>query len=424
MWARNAVMSRFLLMLYFCLTTLLYPLGRLWILRRMVQGKEDSACLRERFGHASHTRPKGPLMWIHGASVGEAMGTLGLIDTLLQQNTRLSVLLTTGTQTSARLLRQRFAGQSRIIHQMLPFDWFWCVKRFLRFWRPDCFLLMEGDLWPHLLSLSARQKIPIFFMNAQISERSFARWRGIRPFFRLCCHAMRECLAVSESHAERLVFLGAPCVRVVGSLKWTAPPIPADASTLHAYEQRWKGRRIWLAASTHEGEEKFILDAYRLLLRDYPDLQLILAPRYIIRVPEIEKLLEAEKMESSSIYLVTEMGVLGTFYRLADVVFVGGSLSPRVGGHNIIEPALCGAAVLYGPCMMKQQDVVTLFENHHISSSVSTVAACAAEVSALLKNEDERGRRIRRALHLIEEQKERILKIYLEALSSVMSGKS
>jgi 3-deoxy-D-manno-octulosonic-acid transferase len=271
-------------------------------------------------------------------------------------------------------------------------------------------------------------------MNAQVSQRSFARWWWARSFFQVCFRGVLGWWAVSEAQAQRLRLLGAEGVQVVGSLKWTAPVLPVEGDLLAFYQTAFGSRHVLLAASTHPGEESFIIEAYARLRLDCPDLCLVIAPRHVQRVPEIEALVVAAQMTCArstffqkqrgqthaplpQVLVVDEMGRLGVFYRLACVVCVGGSLVPHIGGHNVIEPLACGSVVVHGPFMEKQEEVVARLTTEGLLTCVATVAECVREIGELLRDAPARAQRAERGQAFVDVQKTALLAAYLKNLS-------
>jgi 3-deoxy-D-manno-octulosonic-acid transferase len=341
---------------------LLGPLVRLWLRRRIRLGKESAARLDERFGRSSRPRPPGPLIWSHGASVGEAQALLPLLQHLHARRPDLTLLLTTGTVTSAALVEQRVGADSGIIHQYVPVDLPGAVDAFLDHWQPDLVLWSESDFWPGILSELRQREIPALLVNARLSERSCARWQGAPRTARWLIDSFAAIYAQTAGDAERLRRLGARQVIEAGNLKQAAPPLPADAPLLDHWRPRLAGRPLWLAASTHDGEEAQVAAAHRRLKAEFPTLLTLIAPRHPDRGASLGQTLAAadlrialrsagaEPAADTDLYIVDTLGELGLWYRLCPIVMMGGSLVP-VGGHNPLEPARLGCAVLFGPQM-------------------------------------------------------------------------
>jgi 3-deoxy-D-manno-octulosonic-acid transferase len=344
------------LALYRAATSVAQPFAGALVAHRAKRGKEDLARARERRGLATRARPRGRLVWLHGASVGETMSLQPIVGRLCEQG--LNVLVTSVTTTSGGLLARRLPPGA--LHQYAPFDTPLFVRRFLSHWQPDLALFAESELWPNAIIESRRRNIALGLVNARMSERSLARWRRLPRTIAALTGSFDVCLAQSEIDAERYRFLGAQAVRVVGNLKYDAPAPPADQMSLAALKGTTAGRPILLAASTHPGEEMILAHTHRALAPCFPGLLTIIAPRHPERGAEIAnvvaqaRLRPARRSQSAApdhacdVYVADTMGELGLFYRLTPIVFVGKSLVPH-GGQNPIEPAKLGAAILHGP---------------------------------------------------------------------------
>ena len=255
--------------LYRALTIVGGPLIALYLGRRMARGKEDAERFRERLGLARDPRPPGALVWLHGASVGESLSLLPLMERLAARP-GLSLLVTTGTVTSARLMAERLPAGA--MHQYVPVDRPGYVARFLDHWRPDLALWAESDFWPNLLEGTRERAIPMVLLQGRVSARSFARWRRVPGFIRRMLSGFRLCLAQTEGDACRLRILGASDVRCLGNLKMAVPPLPCDEAERARLATVLAGRPVWLAASTHPGEEAIAGRVHRIVAERHPGL--------------------------------------------------------------------------------------------------------------------------------------------------------
>lgn len=394
------------LALYRGATTAAAPLIRRYVHARLRKGKEDRARLDERFGVASIARPQGPLVWLHAASVGESLSMLSVIDRLLSERRAPNVLITTGTVTSARIMAERLPPA--VIHQYTPVDSLPWVRRFLDHWRPDLVLWVESELWPNFLMETSGRGIPMVLVNARMSPRSFRAWKRAPGAVRALLQRFDLCLAQAEEEGESLTALGAPDVECPGNLKYAAAPLPADANALARLTSETRDRKLWLAASTHPGEEEQVAAAHARIRRDLPDLLTIIVPRHAVRGPEIASALGADHrvalrsredaiVPETDIYVADSMGELGLFYRLAEIVFVGGSLIPH-GGQNPLEPARLECAIVHGPHMGNFLAIESELRAAGATSMVSGPDELAREVERLLGDDGLRKDRIAAAV--------------------------
>jgi 3-deoxy-D-manno-octulosonic-acid transferase len=340
------------------------PLTPVMIKRRLKQGKEDPARANERRGMTNDVRPHGPLVWIHGASVGEVLAAAGLIEKLRAVNLR--ILLTSGTVTSADIVAKRFP--SDVIHQYVPYDSPRYVARFLDHWQPSLALFIESDLWPNLILESAARRLPMVLINGRMSHRSFPRWRRMSGTIEALLGRFDVCLAQSDIDAERFAALGSRNVVTTGNLKLDVQAPPADNARLERLMAVTRGRPVIVAASTHAGEEEILAETHRELAGYFAGLLTVIVPRHPNRGEAIAGMIAASGLHVSlrshedlptattDIYVADTMGELGLFYRLAPIVFMGGSLVEH-GGQNPIEAIKLGAAIVHGPHVFNFTDV-------------------------------------------------------------------
>ncbi len=359
--------------------------------RRLKRGKEHPERLSERRGEAGVTRPTGPLVWVHGASVGEMLAVVPLIEQLRAQD--FAVLVTSGTVSSAALAEQRLPDGA--IHQFIPLDAPRFVRRFLDHWRPGLALFVESDLWPNLILSCAERKIPMILINGRLSERSFSRWRRVPGAIAALLSRFDLCLAQSSADAERYAQLGAPRVTTTGNLKLDVPPPPFDEPTLARLKEIIGTRPVIAAASTHAGEETAIITSHRRLRAKFPALLTVIAPRHPARgesIAEIAKVAgltvalrsrRAQPMPDIGVYVADTLGELGLIYRLAPVVFMGGSLATH-GGQNPIEAIRLGAAVLHGPHVWNFAEIYATLDRAHGAASVADEEALTVRLGEWL----------------------------------------
>lgn len=381
---------------YRLVTAAVAPLAPLLLSYRLKRGKEDPARLPERYGESKHARPSGPLVWVHGASVGEIMAVIPLIDHMRADG--FEVLLTSGTVTSAELAQQRLPPGA--IHQFVPLDAPQFVTRFLDHWRPNLALFVESDLWPNLILASGARDIPVVLVNGRMSERSFKRWGSVPGTVAALLSRLDLCLARTPADAERFGALGALVV-TTGHLKLDVPAPPVDADELKAMRTVIGNRPVIAAASTHPGEELAVIDAHRRLRSDFPGLLTIIAPRHPDRGPGIVEIATASGLTAAlrargerpdagtDIYVADTVGELGLIYRLAPIVFIGGSLVAH-GGQNPIEAAKLGAAILHGPHVLNFSDIYSALDQAHGAEQIADAEKLATRIGAWLADADQR----------------------------------
>jgi 3-deoxy-D-manno-octulosonic-acid transferase len=350
---------------YRILSTVAIPLVPLLLARRLKRGKEHRARMTERRGITHIERPKGALVWLHGASVGELASVLPLIERIRSRG--IGMLVTSGTVTSGGLAEQRLPRG--VIHQYLPVDTPRYVRRFLDHWQPDLALFVESELWPNMIIETSLRGVPMILVNGRLSANSFRRWRKYVPAaLKNLLQRFDLCLASTPADAERLNEGGAARVVSTGNLKLDVPAPGADAAKLAGLSDAIGGRAVIAAASTHAGEEAIAIKAHQRLRRNFPNLLTLIAPRHPDRGPGIADIATAAGLNAclrsrgelpdaaTDIYVADTMGELGLIYRVAPIVFVGGSLV-RHGGQNPIEAAKLGAAVLHGPNVWNFADI-------------------------------------------------------------------
>ena len=403
---QEAVKPGLSLKVYRVLTSLATPFAPLLLAWRTRRGKEEPARRSERYGRASAPRPKGFLAWFHASSVGEANAALPVIESIAAKRPEVRMLLTTGTVTSARLARLRLPKE--VVHQYVPLDNKGYVQRFLRHWRPDLAVLVESEIWPNLVLETKGEGIPLLLINGRMSSNSYKRWRRRPGLSRPLFSSFDLVLAQNDSLAERFAQLGVARTLDVGNLKADAPPPPADLPGKRRLAAAISGRTVWLAASTHPGEEDLVAAAHKNMKQDEPKVLTIIVPRHPERGKSIAEALRATDLNvalrsewqlpeaTTDIYVADTIGELGLFYSLSPVAFVGGSLVER-GGQNPIEPIKLGAAVVTGPNWQNFRDSYTELLKAGGCAEVSDAASLADAALSLLKNDSARREMARRA---------------------------
>ena len=335
---------------------------------RLLMGKEDPERLEERLGISLAERPTGNLIWFHAASVGESLSLVELIKRISSSQPDYNFLITTGTITSAKLILSRLP--SNAVHQYIPVDTPKAVEKFLDRWRPSLAIWTESEFWPNLISFTAARDIPMILINARISEKSYRRWRFFKKSLKNLIEKFNYSLIQDEKTVKYFSKIGISSnnFELTGTLKEGSAALPHSEIEQVEISKQILNRPVWLAASTHEGEEKLIAAAHRHASKASQGLLLIIVPRHPERGLEIASILTKENFKiclrsrkdkissDTQIYIADTLGELGLWYRVAPVSFVGGSLVP-IGGHNPFEPAALGSAILHGPYVENFKDI-------------------------------------------------------------------
>ncbi len=384
--------------IYNTLIAILYPLViKRYINKRKENGKEDVKRFNERIGRPALKRPEGKLVWLHGASVGESVSMLPLIQKIIETYPDIHVMVTTGTVTSADVMNKRLP--ERAFHQFIPIDNPIFTTRFVKYWHPDVVLWFESEFWPAILSSIRRKNIPLILINGRISNKTFKRWQQFDFLSKELLSCFTLCLGQSEEDAYRLRVLGAKDAICLGNLKYAGLPLPIDEEKRNELLTQINNRPLWLASSTHNDEEVKVAKIHQRLLAKFPDLLLIIAPRHPNRGQEITDELHKlniktalrsanEKITTATnIYIADTIGEMGLWYDIANLVFIGGSLIPH-GGQNFIEPSRVRDAVIVGPYMHNFTDAMNRAKKADAIMQINDTVELEELVSQLLENKD------------------------------------
>ncbi|MDR3155804.1 MAG: hypothetical protein LBT90_01730 [Holosporaceae bacterium] len=377
--------------IYNMLLWLLTPLLHIYFHWRCFIGKDRRNDVKNHFGIATAQRPNGKLMWIHAASIGESLSALTFINYIKKRHPKLNILLTTITVTSADIVAQKIKNIGGCVHQFFIVDHPLWLKKFLCHWQVDVAVFLEAEIWPNVVTMLHRRNVPCFLLNSRLSTKSFRRWKLVAPFFSGTLRMFKAILAQSEVDYQRYALFSPQNTFRIDNLKYANELLACKENLLKFFQMKCKTKKVLVAASTHETEEEVVIEAHKKLRQRQIDLVTIIIPRHIVRAGAIGDLLQRHginylmrsdisdeqiagalgsknsRMQASvdaasnginreadpyvrEMYCIDTFGEVGTFFRLADVCFVGGSLVP-VGGHNIFEPAALGKPVLHGPFM-------------------------------------------------------------------------
>lgn len=410
--------------LYKFISILLSPVIDFYLFYRKKKGKEDLERFPERVGKGSFPRPTGALIWVHAASVGEAISVLPLVNKIVKDYPDINILLTTGTVTSSKILESKLP--KNIIHQYVPIDKYYVVTRFLSHWRPDCAIWVESELWPNLLSETQKTGCPIVLINARMSEDSFEKWKKYSKLSSDILSCFSHCLVQSQEDAGRFSKVGAKNVTVAGNLKYEAPALPADPAETGKLVGMIGDRPIWLAASTNKGEEAIIKFVHDKLSQKHDKILTIIAPRHPERCAEIIEEFSSQNLEiavrsrgdeitpSTNIYIADTVGEMGIFYRLSGIVFMGGSLVKH-GGQNPLEAARLECAILSGVNTDNFKDVYKEMQHYNGVLVVKDAGDLVAKIDLLMTDHDKLEELADNAINFID-SKSGIIEKYMEYL--------
>jgi 3-deoxy-D-manno-octulosonic-acid transferase len=381
---------------------LLAGFGPAAVARRVARGVPLH--LRARMGFPRRPEPQNASGWIHAVSVGEAIAAAPLVSGLRRLYPDLPLVMTTTTETGARVVRERYANE--VAHRFFPLDLPGAVARVTDSIRPAFMITMETELWPNVLRHLARRRVPVMIANGRLSDRSFPRYRRARHLLAPVLGYVTVFAMQSAEDARRVIALGAPAERVfvTGNLKNDAGVDPGGIELWQRLLALAPGQPVWIAGSTHAGEEEIVLEAHARLAVRRPDLALIVAPRHPERVRDVEGLVRSygfapvrrselpRRRDRRTVLLLDTVGELAKLYAVADVVFVGGSLA-RVGGHNLLEPALRRKPVLFGPHTANFREAAALLLDGGGGIVVHDAETLAKQVGQLLDEPDARRAR-------------------------------
>lgn len=392
--------------IYSFLSYLIVPFLRLYLLKRVKDGKEDVGRLRERFGFSPHIFEKDkPYIWLHGASVGESLSLLPFIHHLGGLYPHVRFVLTSGTLASYNVLRTKLPPHT--IHQYVPLDLKPWIMRFLNQVNPVIVITTESEVWPNTVFACEQKGIPLYLINARLSEESAKSWRKVTSFAKRVFSGFSGIFAQSEEHQKRFEAFTSLPIHVMPNLKFAAPPLSVDERELEELRHMLLGRKVFVGASTHRGEEEILVRTYKRLKVQIPELLLILAPRHMKRVDDVLDLLRSNELyvckrstrmspeSKTDVFLFDTMGELGLAYSLSHVAIVGGSLVPGIGGHNPIEPAQLGKCTFHGPYMENPKDILEHVPEAFIQINEETLEGALAFYLMHPKNATEVGMRAR-----------------------------
>jgi len=371
--------------LYQIILSLLVLISPILIIFRIYKGKEDKIRFREKFSIPSKKRSKGKLIWFHGASVGEILSIIPLIENYEKDKLINQILVTSSTLSSSKVLKKfKF---KKTVHQFYPIDHFFFTKRFLEYWKPNLAIFIDSEIWPNMFKKLEKKKISLILLNARITKKTFLRWQSLKNVSQ---KVFKKISIAYPQNLETKYFLRklkVKKIKTIGNLKF----IEQDNEIMNKLNFRFKSKKIWVASSTHSDEEIFCGKTHIELKKKIKNLLTILIPRHIHRVQEIKSELEnlrlnvtnhssnTKNLKNIDIYIVDTFGETKKFHKVGTSVFIGGSIINR-GGQNPLEAARYGARILHGPNVDNFKDVYKSLSNLKISKKITTPRELASSI--------------------------------------------
>ena len=374
---------------YQLLLSLIFLISPIIILFRILKGKEDKKRFTEKFAIFSKKRKPGKLIWFHGASVGEILSVIPLIEKYEKDKSIDQILVTTTTLSSAKVVKK--FNFKKLVHQFYVMDMDFLTSKFLDFWKPSVAIFIDSEIWPSMFKQVKKRKIPLLLLNARITKKSFKRWKKLKSFSSSIFELITKAYPQNFETINFLKRLGVKKIKYIGNLKYAENYSQKRDLAESNLRKKFKNKKIWIASSTHEDEEIFCAKAHLLLKKKINNLTTIIIPRHVNRVKEISSKLEKldlkvafhtfgiNKLNDIDIYLVDTFGETKKFYQMAYSVFLGGSIANR-GGQNPLEAARFGAQILHGPNIDNFKDVYKFLSDYNISSKINNYKQLASKI--------------------------------------------
>ena len=385
-----------MLFIYRIIINLITLTSPIIILLRLIKKKEDSKRFKEKFCFFSKKKIKGKLIWFHGASVGEILSVIPLIEKLEKKKEIKQILITSNTLSSSKIISN--LKLKKVIHQFFPIDTNYHTQKFLKYWKPSAAIFIDSEVWPNMIYNIKKNKISLALINARITNKSFKKWKIFSKFARNIFQQFDICLSSNLKSRKYLKLLGVKKIKYIGNLKFTQTE--KDVSELNKNLKKFfLTKKIWCASSTHQSEEKICLEVHKRLKLKYKNLLTIIIPRHIDRTEkilnEIKELdLKAHLHESrkninnkTDIYLVNSFGQTQSFFKVCKTIFLGGSIIKH-GGQNPLEPVRHGCKILHGPNVWNFDEIYTLLKKYNITSKVNNSKQLFFKVNEMLNKKN------------------------------------
>ena len=391
---------------YKFITYLLYPFAPIYLYFRKLRKKEDFYRYKEKLSIIKQRREDEFLIWIHMASVGEAMSVLPLIENFIQNKKIGKILLTSITLSSSKIIEKKFKNEKKIVHQFSPLDIPFIVKKFLNHWKPNLSIFIDSEIWPNLIIETNNQKIPLLLVNARITNKTFVKWKLFTKFAKKIFEKFSLCIVSNNESEDFLKILGAKNIKNYGNLKFSSLQNEKNLQLDGDFLNIIKNKKIWCAASTHSGEEKFCAYVHASIKKSYENILTIIIPRHIERIEKIKKDLFNLNLkialfskfkdvdDETDILLVDSYGEALKFYNISKCVFLGKSLVDKLAkdsGQNPIEPARLGCKIYHGPNVSNFDEIYKYLNDLGVTQEVKDPKELGLLMVEEMKNNDDKN---------------------------------
>ena len=381
---------------YRILINLIFILSPIIIIYRLFKKKEDIYRFKEKFCFFSKKKMNGKLIWIHGASVGEILSVIPIVEKLEKNEKIKQILITSNTLSSSKILSN--LKLKKTIHQFFPIDTQFNCNKFLNYWHPSVAIFVDSEIWPNMLTKVKKKSIPLILLNARITKKSFKRWSRFPDVAKYLFQNFNICLAASEQSKKYLKILGAKKIRYIGNLKFAQ----AEKNVIDLNKDLRKkllSRTVWCASSTHDSEESFCAQVHKKLKFRYKDLLTVIIPRHVDRIKKIKNEMENMNLnvhihssknkidKNTDIYLLDSYGKTKSFFKVCKVVFLGGSLIKH-GGQNPLEASRYGCRTLHGPNISNFREIYNLLKKFRITNKVKSINEMTGVIISLLNKKN------------------------------------
>ncbi len=383
-----------MLLIYKIAINLIVFISPVIVLFRLFKKKEDPLRFKEKFCFFTKKKSKGKLIWFHGASVGEILSVIPLIEKLEKNKKINQILLTSNTLSSSKIISN--LKLKKTIHQFFPIDTNYHTQKFLNYWKPSIVIFIDSEIWPNMITNIKKKSIPLILLNARITKKSFKKWKMFSSSTKELFQKFDICFSSSIQSKKYLQSLGAETIKYIGNLKFSQTEKNEDFLNKNL-KKYFLSKKIWCAASTHNTEEKFCLIAHKKLKKRHKNLLTIIIPRHIDRtksiIEEVKNLnLKVHTHDSkkkisndTDVYLVNSYGKTKSFFKICKTVFLGGSLIKH-GGQNPLEAARYGCKILHGPNISNFQEIYSLLNKYKVSNQITNLNGITNNVDKLFNN--------------------------------------